>query len=111
MADLNLRPKFHITGDEGWINDPNGLIKFGGKYHVFYQSYPADINWGPIIWGHSISDDLTHWEYLPHALYPDRKYDRDGCFSGSAIEFNGKLYLMYTGYSVNGGGSNIRQVQ
>lgn len=111
MSDLNLRPKFHITGDEGWINDPNGLIKFGGKYHVFYQSYPADINWGPIIWGHSVSDDLTHWEYLPHALYPDRKYDRDGCFSGSAIEFNGKLYLMYTGYSVNGGGSNIRQVQ
>lgn len=104
-------PKFHIIGEEGWINDPNGLIKFNGKYHVFYQSYPADVNWGPILWGHAVSDDLTHWEHLPNALYPDRKYDRDGCFSGSAIEFDGKLYLMYTGFSINGGGSNIRQVQ
>ncbi len=103
--------KFHITGEEGWINDPNGLIKFNGRYHAFYQSYPADVNWGPIIWGHAVSDDLTHWEHLPNALYPDRKYDRDGCFSGSAIEHDGCLYLMYTGYSINGGGSNIRQVQ
>ncbi len=106
-----VRAKFHITGEEGWINDPNGLIKFNGRYHAFYQSYPADVNWGPIIWGHAVSDDLTHWEHLPNALYPDRKYDRDGCFSGSAIEHDGCLYLMYTGHSVNGGGSNIRQVQ
>lgn len=104
-------PKFHIIGDEGWINDPNGLIKYKGRYHAFYQSYPADVNWGPIIWGHAVSDDLTHWEHLPNALYPDRKYDRDGCFSGSAIEHDGRLYLMYTGYSINGGGDNIRQVQ
>ena len=104
-------PEIHIAAEQGWINDPNGLIKFKGRYHAFYQSYPADPFWGPMIWGHAVSDDLTHWEILPNALYPDRKYDRDGCFSGSAIEWNGSLYLMYTGHSLNGGGSAVRQVQ
>lgn len=48
-------------------------------------------------WGHMKSTDLIHWEDLPVALAPDQAYDRSGCFSGSAIERDGKLYLLYTG--------------
>ena len=51
-------------------------------------------------WGHAVSEDLVHWEYLPLALAPSESYDdhmRGGCFSGSAIEHDGKLFLMYTG--------------
>ena len=37
QADL-LKPKFHITGATGWINDPNGMFQNkDGAYHVFYQ--------------------------------------------------------------------------
>ena len=105
---LNKKPAFHITGETGWINDPNGLVFFKGKYHAFFQYYPYDVKWGPMHWGHVVSSDLTHWEYLPIALTPTFE---DGCFSGTAIVDNDKLYLLYTGFNENGGGDNIRQVQ
>lgn len=109
MADLNLRPKFHITGGKGWINDPNGLVKFKGEYHVFFQYYSSNVYWGPMHWGHVVSRDLTDWQRLPVALSPDGQ--DDGCFSGTAIIWKDKLWLMYTSYKENGGGENIRQLQ
>ncbi|MDE5729608.1 MAG: GH32 C-terminal domain-containing protein [Clostridia bacterium] len=109
MDDLNLRPKFHITGEKGWINDPNGLVKFNGEYHVFFQYYSSNVYWGPMHWGHVKSRDLFNWEHLPVALCPDEQ--DDGCFSGTAIVWKGRLWLMYTSYKENGGGENIRQLQ
>ena len=104
-------PDFHITGETGWINDPNGLIYYNGRYHAFYQHYPYDTKWGPMHWGHVVSDDLTNWEYLPIALKPGDDCDKNGCFSGSAIVYDGRLWLMYTGFIENQGGESIRQVQ
>ncbi len=105
------KPLFHITGETGWINDPNGLIYYNGQYHAFYQHYPHDTKWGPMHWGHVVSDDLTNWRYLPFALTPGDECDKNGCFSGSAIVHDGKLWLMYTGFIENQGGETIRQVQ
>ena len=107
--DKKLRPHFHITGGEGWINDPNGLVYYRGKYHAFYQYYPEATHWGPMHWGHAVSGDLTHWETLAPALYPDE--NDDGCFSGSALVWQDKLWLLYTSFTENGGGENIRQRQ
>ena len=104
-------PVFHITGERGWINDPNGLIYYKGQYHAFYQHYPDDIRWGPMHWGHVVSDDLTNWKYLPIALAPGDDCDKNGCFSGTAIVHDGRLWLMYTGFIENQGGESIRQVQ
>ena len=112
MAIIKTKePVFHITGERGWINDPNGLIYYNGQYHAFYQHYPDDIKWGPMHWGHVVSDDLTNWKYLPIALTPGDDCDKNGCFSGSAIVHDGKLWLMYTGFIENQGGDSIRQVQ
>ena len=91
-------PKFHLAAPFGWINDPNGFCYFNGEYHMFYQYHPYSTEWGPMHWGHATSKDLISWEDKPVALAPDKVYDKDGCFSGSAIEKDGKLYLMYTGH-------------
>ena len=91
------RPMFHLSSRVGWMNDPNGFSYYDGKYHLFYQYHPYDSHWGPMHWGHAESSDLLHWEYLPAALAPDTPADRDGCFSGSAIEMHGEHVLMYTG--------------
>lgn len=92
------RPEFHLSARIGWMNDPNGFSFYNGKYHMFYQYHPYDCQWGPMHWGHAVSEDLLHWEYLPVALAPDELYDMDGCFSGSAITLpDGRQLLMYTG--------------
>lgn len=92
------RPAFHVTPKVGWMNDPNGFSVYQGKYHLFYQSHPYSNAWGPMHWGHVVSEDLLHWEHLPSAIAPDTEYDKGGCFSGSAIEMkDGKQLLLYTG--------------
>lgn len=92
------RPGFHLAARVGWMNDPNGFSYYKGKYHLFYQYNPYDSHWGPMHWGHAVSKDLLHWEYLPAALAPDADFDRDGCFSGSAAVLpDGRQLLIYTG--------------
>ena len=91
-------PVFHVTGGIGWINDPNGFSLYKGEYHLFFQYYPYAVSWGPMHWGHVKTKDFIRWEYLPAALAPDAEYDKDGCFSGSAVELpDGEHLLLYTG--------------
>lgn len=91
------RFKYHFEPQRGWMNDPNGLVYFRGQYHAFFQHNPYSTEWDKMHWGHAISNDLLHWEELPIALYPDQEYENEGgCFSGSAIVKDDRLYLFYT---------------
>ncbi|MCH7400586.1 glycoside hydrolase family 32 protein [Belliella kenyensis] len=76
------RPQFHFSPEANWMNDPNGMVYYEGEYHLFYQYHPEGNTWGPMHWGHAISQDLVHWEHLPIALYPDKF---GTIFSGSAV--------------------------
>ena len=99
VTNARWYPLYHIAAPAGWVNDPNGFCTYKGEYHFFYQHYPYATHWGPMHWGHVISKDLVHWEHLPVAIEPDHIYDASGgCFSGSGIEKDGKLYLIYTGH-------------
>ena len=108
------KPAFHVSAPVGWINDPNGFSVFKGKVHLFYQYHPYSRDWGPMHWGHSVTEDMIRWEQLPAALAPDQEYDREGCFSGSAIEADGKQALIYTGVTTEklpDGKEEVRQNQ
>ncbi|GAB3662277.1 hypothetical protein GCM10027589_25020 [Actinocorallia lasiicapitis] len=76
------RPQIHYTPAKNWMNDPNGLIFYKGKYHLFYQYNPSGNTWGNMSWGHAVSTDLVHWTELPLAIPHD---DQEMVFSGSVV--------------------------
>lgn len=92
-----LRTKYHAIAPSGWLNDPNGFSIFGNEYQLYYQHNPLGVGWNNICWGHLSSIDLVHWKHQPLAIAPGEEYDKDGTFSGSAVEYGGKLYAYYTG--------------
>jgi beta-fructofuranosidase len=84
------------------MNDPNGLIQWNGRVHLFYQHNPAGPVFENLAWGHASSTDLWRWQDHPLALEPDPSGpDRDGCYSGCAVVADGTPRLLYTG--VHGG--------
>jgi fructan beta-fructosidase len=85
-----LRPQFHFTArqwtyrkldpgmkEEGWLNDPNGLIHVDGEYHLFAQRWAR-------CWIHAVSTDLVHWTELQPAFWEDRRFGT-GVQSGGAV--------------------------
>ncbi|KAF5671463.1 inulinase [Fusarium circinatum] len=64
----DFRPLYHFAPDQNWMNEPNGLIKIGSKWHLFFQHNPTGNFWGNLSWGHAISADLVDWTHLPVAI-------------------------------------------
>lgn len=95
--DYMKKPIYHFKPKKGWINDPNGLVYFNGYYHIFYQHCPnfETTKCEPVYWGHTRTKDFLNWEHLPLALCPDKPFDCDGCWSGTAIVKDDTLYLYY----------------
>lgn len=92
-----MRPRYHISPEHGFLNDPNGLTQFRGKYHVFYQWLPDVVPQGNKQWRHCISDDLVHWTDEGSTLQPKKWYEKNGCYSGSGIATEDAYFLFYTG--------------
>jgi beta-fructofuranosidase len=95
------RPWVHFAPKANWMNDPNGLIFWNGRYHLFYQHNPVSTApFQRVSWGHAASPDLVHWLDLPLALTPTPgSADQDGCWSGRAVVNDGEVFLLYTGLS------------
>ncbi|TVT27724.1 sucrose-6-phosphate hydrolase [Salinicoccus cyprini] len=91
------RLDYHLMPPAGLLNDPNGLIYHQGVYHVFFQWNPFETAHGKKAWGHYVSADLINWTLEPAALIPDAWYDKNGCYSGSAVMHDGRMHLFYTG--------------
>ena len=86
------RPLYHFSSPENYMNDPNGLCQWRGRYHMFYQFRPTGVD--RVHWGHTVSDDLIHWQDLPIALYPDVERD---CFSGQTLVEQDRVIAIYHG--------------
>lgn len=96
MADRCF-PALHIRPTRGWLNDPNGLCRIDGRYHVFFQYNPAAPVHGGIYWGHVSSTDLLRWQEHPVALAPRPGHiDGGGCWSGCVVDDAGVITAVYT---------------
>ena len=96
-----MKDMIHLKAPGNWINDPNGFIYYNGNYHLFYQHFPYAPRWGTMHWGHAVSKDLVNWEHKGIALFPTKYEDQNGCFSGSALEHDGHMYIYFTGVHYN----------
>ena len=83
-------PRLHVRPRWGWLNDPNGLCRVDGTYHVFFQHNPYEPVHGHIHWGHVSSTDLLRWTEHPLALVPQPGTpDAAGCWSGCVTDDDG----------------------
>lgn len=106
MQYRNLdRPQWHVYPEQGLLNDPNGLVYFKGKYHVYYQYNFRDTTHHFKAWGHRTSSDLLTWSEEDIPLVPSEWYDKDGCYSGGSFVKDDCLYLFYTGTVIEEDGS------
>ncbi|MFM9598696.1 glycoside hydrolase family 32 protein [Streptomyces turgidiscabies] len=91
----------HYAPAKGWMNDPNGLIHWQGRHHLFYQYNPDGTEFANQHWGHASSPDLLTWTEHETALFPGpaktAPYDATACFSGRAVEHDGGVSILYTG--------------
>lgn len=99
--DTPYREQYHFNPYKNWINDPNGLCWFQGKYHLFYQSNPHEQKWGNMYWGHAASQDMVHWVHLPFVLEPQKELLKDpkhkgGAFSGCAVPLKDEVIFYLT---------------
>lgn len=93
----SYRLQFHLTPSQGLLNDPNGFVEYDGTYHLFYQWNPYAPTHERKHWGHYTSKDLARWDRQQPVLSPENWYDKNGCYSGSAIVVDHSLFLFYTG--------------
>ena len=96
MVDPSF-PTLHIRPAQGWLNDPNGLCRIAGRYHVFFQYNPFAPVPGVMHWGHVSSTDLLRWQEHPIALSPrPGLIDGAGCWSGCVVDDSGVPTALYT---------------
>lgn len=88
------RLKYHMMPPIGWLNDPNGLIYFNKRYHLYYQFNPYASCPGKMCWGHFVSEDLISYVDDGVALKPD--LEDASAYSGGSIESDGKIIAFYT---------------
>jgi beta-fructofuranosidase len=101
FRDDRYRPRYHFVPPGGTLHDPNGACYWNGRYHLFYQYWPPDLDedrrWDEAMhWGHAVSEDLVNWRDLPVALAPDPGPERS-CYSGQALVENDRVVLLYHG--------------
>jgi beta-fructofuranosidase len=97
VTEPDHRPHLHIRPPEGWVNDPNGIGRWDGRWHVFFQYNPDAPVHAAICWGHVSSADLLHWREEPVALRPrPSAIDAAGVWSGVAALDDGEPVLLYT---------------
>ncbi|MCC5896157.1 MAG: glycoside hydrolase family 32 protein [Alkalibacterium sp.] len=91
------RLAFHQMPETGWLNDPNGAVQYKGVYHLYHQYVPDNPDGGLVHWAHKTSADMVHFKEEDLFLSPDKAYNKDGVYSGSAFVKDDEIHFFYTG--------------
>ena len=103
LAADPYRPAYHFASPESSMNDPNALVFWQGRWHLFFIAMPpdefpnpADImkRWHRTSVGHAVSDDLVHWQDLPYAINPGPE---TACYSGGMMAEQDRVIAFYPG--------------
>jgi len=103
LAADPYRPAYHFDSPESSMNDPNALVFWQGRWHLFFIAMPpdefpnpADIlkRWHRTSVGHAVSDDLVHWQDLPYAINPGPE---TACYSGGMLAEQDRMIAFYPG--------------
>lgn len=97
------RLSFHQMPVTGWLNDPNGAVQYKGVYHLYHQYVPDNPEGGLVHWGHKTSTDMVHFKEEDLFLSPDKPFNKDGVYSGSAFVKDDEIHFFYTGNVKNPG--------
>ena len=102
------RPQYHALPPAVWMNEPHSPFYYNGMYHVLYQHNPAGPYWSQIRWGHIVSRDMIHWEYVKDAVVPTAGICPEGVWTGGAcIGPDGTPWLVITaGTNLYGNGNH-----
>lgn len=91
-------PTLHRVHRHGWLNDPNGIMRHDGRWHVFFQYNPDDVVSHQIRWGHVSSPDLVSWRAEPDGPTPrPGQADQAGCWTGVGRVVDGDPWVFYAG--------------
>ncbi len=105
---MSTLPAFHIRPTRGWLNDPNAVVRWGGRWQVFFQHTSSPGRHGGIHWGHVSSPDLVTWREHPVAFGPTPGGpDRGGCWSGVFMAGARAPAVAYTGVGAGAGDTTV----
>lgn len=79
------------------MNDPCGLVRYDGRFLCYYQWNQYGCDHSHKDWGLFASEDLVRWSSYGPVLAADESYDKDGVYTGTAIERGGRLLAYYAG--------------
>lgn len=81
---------------DAYSKDP-AVIKFRGKYFLYFSSYYADGGKERLGIGIACSDDLEQWSCIGHIPYT-QECEQNGIGAPAVIELGGRLHLFYQSY-------------
>jgi sucrose-6-phosphate hydrolase SacC (GH32 family) len=98
------------------MNEPNGLIKIGSTWHLFFQHNPTGNFWRNLSCGHATSTDLVSWDHKPVAIpsangieaFTGTAYFDPRNLSGLGTSSNPPYLAFYTGYFPSTGAQDQR---
>ena len=93
----------HFSSDN-LVTDPNGVVSFRNKYHIFYQYFNLQNSTRDVLffqrvnWGHATSEDLLSWQ--SHGTVVQGYVDQEPTFFKGKLVTNVSVTVPFSGSAI-----------